>query len=198
MRARAASVAATRHRIVGVMIQACLHRWYDEVTLRDVAEGAGVSLQTVLNHFSSKEGLLEAMLQDPRTEREFGGKRLTLEPGSPSRTIRVLVEDYDHSGDAAIRLLALEGRVPSLAPVLAFGRAGHREWVERMFGPSLIGLDGTEHESRILQLVCVTDVYTWQILRRDQGLARRRVAAIMTGMVEAIVSSQPSRGRPRR
>ncbi|HLX87703.1 MAG TPA: TetR/AcrR family transcriptional regulator, partial [Acidimicrobiales bacterium] len=66
MRARAAGVEATRQRIIGVMIRCCLEDWYDEITLRDVADGAGVSLQTVLNHFSSKEGLLEATLQDPR------------------------------------------------------------------------------------------------------------------------------------
>jgi AcrR family transcriptional regulator len=195
MRARAASVEATRLAIIEVMIQLCLERWYDEVTLRDVAEGAGVALQTVLNHFSSKEGLLEAMLQDPRLSQEFGGRRLTLEPGAAAEAIRVLVDDYEHSGDAAIRLLALESRMPSLAPLLAFGRLGHREWVERMFGPKLAGYDRAEYESRILQLVCATDVYVWQILRRDQGLSRPRVVAILTGMVEAIIASRPSARR---
>lgn len=198
MRARAASVEATRQRIIGAMIQSCLERWYDEVTLRDVADHAGVTLQTVLNHFSSKEGLLEAMLQNPRTQQEFGGKRLTLEPGDPAHAVGVLVADYEHSGDAAIRLLALEGRVPSLAPVLAFGRTGHRQWVERIFGPQLSRLDSADHKSLTLQLVCATDVYTWQILRRDQRLPRRQVTAIMTGMVLAIISSRPAvhRGGP--
>jgi hypothetical protein len=35
--------------------------------------GPGVVLQTVVNHFSTKEGLLAAMLEDPHAEQEFGG-----------------------------------------------------------------------------------------------------------------------------
>ncbi|HLX88104.1 MAG TPA: hypothetical protein VKR22_06575, partial [Acidimicrobiales bacterium] len=87
------------------------------------------------------------------------------------------------------------GRVPSLAPVLAFGRAGHREWVERLFGRHLAGIAGAGRETIILQLVCATDVYTWQILRRDQRLSCRRVTEIMTGMVEAIIAAPSTRWR---
>ncbi len=186
MRARAASTQATRERIIGAMLALCVERWYDEVTLRDIAAQSGVSLQTVINHFATKEGLLAAMLQDPRAQREFGGQRSKAAPGDIPAAIDLLMGDYEHGGDAVIRFLALESRVPSLVPVLAFGRAGHRAWVERTFPAALAGLTGPERERRLLLLICATDVYTWQILRRDRGLSRRETTDAIREMAEAL------------
>lgn len=191
MRARAAATHATRERIIGVMLALCIERWYDEVTLQDVAAHAGVAVQTVINHFGTKEGLLAAMLEDPRTQREFGGQRSKALPGDIPAAIALLMQDYEHRGDAAIRLLALESRVPALVPVLAFGRAGHRAWVERTFPAALDGLAASERERRVLLLICGTDVYTWKILRRDQGLSRAATAEAMCTLVEAL---HPGRG----
>ncbi len=193
MQTRAKTTQATRDRIVGAMLELCLDRWYDEITLRDVAEGAGVSLQTVLNHFSSKEGVIAAIVDDPRTEQRFGARRLTKDPADAAGAVALLLADYERGGDAAMRFLALETRVPALAPLLAFGRTGHREWVERVFASTLAGLDSATRERRTLELVCATDLYVWQILRRDQGLSRRRVHEVMTEMVEAICLSEPRR-----
>lgn len=174
------------------MLALCLERWYDEVTLRDIADRADVALQTVLNHFSSKDGVLEAMLRDPRTVEEFGGERLVAGFVNAAATAKLLVESYEHSGDAAIRFLALEARVPSLGPVLAFGRSGHREWVMRTFSSALEDLSTARRERRILQLICATDVYTWQILRRDQRLSKSRVVVVITEMIEALIRKNAS------
>jgi AcrR family transcriptional regulator len=168
------------------MLQLCVDRWYDEVTLRDIADRSGVAVQTVVNHFSTKEGLLAAMLEDPRAQQEFGGQRLKAIPGDIPAAVDLLMGDYEHAGDAVMRLLALESRVPSLAPVLAFGRAGHRDWVERTFPAALEGLPAPERERRLLLLICATDVYTWRLLRRDQGLTRPQTAAAMTELVQAL------------
>lgn len=191
MRARAASTQATRERIIGAMLEMCMDRWYDEVTLRDVAGRSGVALQTVVNHFGSKEGLLAAMLEDPRAEQEFGGQRLTAVPGDIPAAIGLLVADYEHAGDAAIRFLALESRVPALAALLAFGRTGHRAWVERTFPAALAGFTGPARDQRLALLVCATDVYTWRLLRRDQGMTRDGTAAAMTELVRALHPSGP-------
>jgi hypothetical protein len=96
------------------------------------------------------------------------------------------MRDYEHAGEAVIRFLALESRVPSLAPILAFGRAGHHSWVERTFPAALAGLAGPERELRLLLLICATDVYTWHLLRRGQGLTRRGTAAAISELVEAL------------
>lgn len=191
MQARAEATLATRERIVGAMLELCLERWFDEITLREVADRAEVSLQTVLNHFSSKPGLIAAMVDDPRTEQRFGARLKTDCADDPARAIGLLITDYERSGDAAIRFLALEKRVPALAPLLAFGRTGHREWVERAFAAALDDLAPAARERRTLQLVSATDIYVWQILRRDQGLSRRRVQEVITEMVLAICRREP-------
>jgi AcrR family transcriptional regulator len=199
MRARAASTQATRDRIVGAMLEMCLDRWYDEITLRDVADRSGVALQTIVNHFGTKEGLLASMLEDPRAEQEFGGRRLQATPGDAAGAIDLLMADYEHAGEAVIRFLSLESRVPALAAVLAFGRVGHRSWVERTFGPALKGLSRAKRERRVALLICATDVYTWHLLRHDQGLSVGDTSAAIREMVDALhvgVRREKSSGRP--
>ena len=91
--------------------------------------------------------------------------------------VEALVEDYEVTGDAVIRMLALEEKFATLAPLLKRGRKGHREWVETMFeAPELT------HE-----LIVATDVYSWKLLRRDQGLSRERTSAAIRHMVQAIL-----------
>ena len=57
MNTRADAVADTRDRIIRSAIGLLLESWYDDVTLAAIAAAAGVSHQTVLNHFESKEGV---------------------------------------------------------------------------------------------------------------------------------------------
>jgi hypothetical protein len=74
-------------------------------------------------------------------------------------------------------MLALEEKVPTLGPLLKRGRDGHREWVATMFrAPELMP-----------ELVVATDVYTWKLLRRDQGLSRDETAAATLRIVEALL-----------
>ena len=171
------------------MLDLVMERWYDEITMRELAQRSGVALQTVVNRFGTKDGVLAAMLADPRTQRAFGGQRQGASPDDVVGAVELLMRDYERAGDAALRLLALETRIPALQPVLAFGRRGHREWLERTFPGALTGRSRPERERALLRLICATDVYTWRILRRDQGLSRRRVAAAIVEMVQAVYAS---------
>src|SRR4051812_1280608 len=161
MTARAESAAATRDRIIDAAIEQFLAAWYDEVTLAGIARTAGVSQQTVVNHFGSKERLLEQAIDRWGPDRSRSG-----EGGDP--VLRVL-EDYERGGDAMVRLLALGGRVPAVAPFLARGRAGHRAWVERAFADRLPAEPGPARERAIDGHVAALDVYLWKLLRRDLG-----------------------------
>jgi AcrR family transcriptional regulator len=154
---------------------AFLEDWYDAVTLAAIAKRAGVSGQTVLNHFGSKEALFAAVHE--RFGRDVESRRYTPEPGDVEGAIDALLEDYEITGDAVIRLLALEEKVPAVRPLLKLGRAGHRRWVETMF----------EAPALVPELVVATDVYTWKLLRRDQELSRKQTAAAMRRMVEALL-----------
>ena len=175
MELRAAAAEATRERILAAAADAFLEHWYDDVTIASVAERAGVSGQTVINHFGGKEQLAAAA--HARIGERIVSLRYTPEPGDVTGAIDALVEDYETTGDAVVRMLALEEKVPSLAPLLAIGRESHRQWVETMFGaPELVP-----------ELVVATDVYTWKLLRRDQGLSRDQTVASILKIVQALL-----------
>jgi AcrR family transcriptional regulator len=181
MKARAAATEATRSRIIDAAIEAFLTRWYDEVTLAEIAAPAGVSVQTVINHFGSKDDLFGACID--RIAEQVGSRRVQ-EPGDVVRAVESLVDDYEVSGDAVIRMLALEERFPAIAAGLERGRASHRDWVRRTIGGG----------PALPLLVVATDVYTWKLLRRDQGFSRARTAAAMTQMIEALLTNDERSG----
>ena len=175
MELRAAAAEATRERVLSAAAGAFLEGWYDDVTIAAIAKRAGVSGQTVINHYGSKEELATAAYE--HMSMEIMLRRSAPEPGDVRGALDVLVEDYEITGDATIRMLALEEKVPMLAPLLANGRQGHRRWVEEMFlAPELVP-----------ELVVATDVYTWKLLRRDQGLTRDETLAAMLRIVQALL-----------
>jgi AcrR family transcriptional regulator len=175
MELRAAAAEATHERILVAAQEAFLERWYDEVTLAAVARRAGVSGQTIINHFGGKDQLFAAA--HARLGEELVDRRYRAEPGDVAQAIDALLDDYEVTGDAVVRLLALEEKVPALGKMIAGGRKGHREWVETMFqAPELVP-----------ELIVATDVYSWKLLRRDQGLSREDTAAAIRHMVQAIL-----------
>jgi AcrR family transcriptional regulator len=174
----------TRRRIIEVSNQLLLERWYDEVTLREIAAAAGVALQTVINHFGTKEAILTAALDQPIPA--WMMKRNEATPGDVPGAVHLLVDEYERVGDGAIRLLAMEERIPSLVAVVERGRREHRGWVRRTFPSALYCLRGAARERRLNQLVCATDVYTWKLLRRDRGLGRMQTETTMRELVEAL------------
>ncbi len=113
MELRAAAAEATRERILDAAADAFLEHWYDDVTIASVAKRAGVSGQTVINHFGGKEQLVTAA--HDALGRGDGRAPLPPEPGDVRGAVEALVEDYEITGDAVVRLLALEEKVPSLA-----------------------------------------------------------------------------------
>lgn len=159
-------------------------QWYDEVTLRGVAAEAGVALQTVTNHFATKEALFGEALAEWGDR--IGSVRFAVEPGDVAAALHVLVQDYEQTGDASLRMLALEDRVPVVAGPLARGREGHEQWVDHVFGDALRGLRGAARTRRRAQLVVATDVYTWRILRRDKGFSQQETTRAMTELVLAL------------
>jgi AcrR family transcriptional regulator len=184
MATRAAAVEATRERILDAACDAFLASWYDDVTLRDVAAAADVALQTVVNHFGTKEALYGAAVE--QISNAIEARRYDVEPGDVEGAVAALIDDYDGTGDFTLRALAEEGRVAVVGPGLARGRRGHQEWVEHIFPAALAGLRGAARQRRVAQLVAVTDVYTWKLLRRDKGLSREQTVLAVRELVEKL------------
>ena len=193
MAARAAATELTRERIVAAAQEAFMTQWYDDVTLRAVAADAGVALQTVLNHFPTKETLCAAA--NERLARSIEAARWQVGPGDLDAALATLVDDYERTGDSSLRMLAVEERVPAVKPWIALGRRGHEAWVETMFAAALTGLEGACRARRLAQLVAVTDVYTWKLLRRDKGLSRDETVAAMRELVAALHARSERDGR---
>lgn len=63
------------------------------------------------------------------------------------------------------------------------GRAYHRQWVERCFGPHL-----TKYHSEMIDgLVVATDIYTWKLLRLDLDRPLNTTKNIITNMIKNIL-----------
>jgi AcrR family transcriptional regulator len=187
MRTRADAAEQTAGRVMDAAISLWRERGYDEFTLHEVAERAGTSLSTVMRRFGSKEGLAEAVLASDRvgTQRD----RDAVPVGDIDGAVTMIVDDYELNGDAVMRMLALEGRIDAVRRVAEAGRTAHEEWVARVFGPKLDG-SPVRRRRQTLQLVVATDLYTWQLLRRDRHLPVEEVRAVMRAMCAAVLEDR--------
>jgi AcrR family transcriptional regulator len=189
--ARAAAAEATAARIIGAFRARLERLWFEEIRLEDVAQEAGVTVQTVIRRFGGKEGLLDAA--SVAMDREIMAIRAR-PVGDPDRVVRAIVDDYEVMGDIILRLLAQEDRHPALRRITDLGRTEHRRWVETVFAPQLDGLGADAARRRTDALVVATDLFTWRLVRRDMGRPRSEVEAIMRRLVRAALSDATSAG----
>ena len=191
MSTRAAAAEATRERI----IEAARPRIQQRVVRRRDAQG---------NRGRRRGGAADAgqPLRDEGGVVRRRGRALRREDRVRPRAVAVddiagaittLVDDYDESGDAILRMLALEDRIAVLRPALERGRAGIEQWVERVFAAALERLRGAESTRRIAQLVVVTDVYTLEAAAPRQGTDRNQ-----TILADARAGARPAQRRRRR
>ena len=97
----------------------------------------------------------------------------------------MLYDSYELQGDAVLRMLAEEHRIPAVRKMADSGRAWHRAWVERTFAPLLTGARGAARECRLVSLVVATDLLVWKLLRREMGLGRAMAERIVIEMITA-------------
>ena len=168
MTARAQAAEATRTRIREALFDLGTTPVFADISLDDVAQEAGVSVQTVLRHFGSRAA--------PRRRRtsstpSAGSRTSAWRPeGDVDAALAVLIVDhYERRGDTALLMLAQEGTDETGPPADR----------ERTSDAPRLGADrvravparrGAAREARVDLLVVATDVYTWKLLRRDRGL----------------------------
>jgi AcrR family transcriptional regulator len=185
MRARAVSSAATAERVIAAARNRFGRQPYDEVTLEMLAADAGVTVQTVLRRFGSKDGLVRAVWT--AAQPAVAAQRDAAPSGDLPGTVANLAEHYEHFGDEVLQLLRQELRVPVFAEVTAVGRAFHAAWVDRVFAPWLAGRCGDDRKRLHAQLVTACDVYTWHLLRRQAGLSRAATEQAIRELVEGVL-----------
>jgi AcrR family transcriptional regulator len=183
MTARAEAAAATKRRILESTRVLLVTHSFEDMTVDSIASGADTTTRTVLRIFGSKEELFAEALHSLG---EFGMAPIA------SDDIDTLVtgayDFYEKVGDAVIRWLADEPRLPAMREHLETGRKHLRAWVDKAFAASLNRLHGAARKELLDALIVAFDVYTWKLLRRDFGLSRRAAQAttkrIVLGLIE--------------
>jgi AcrR family transcriptional regulator len=187
---RSIAVARTRERVLRAVVDLAVEKLTVEIVLADVAARAGVTVQTVLRHFGSRDGLFEAVV-------EFASREVAAEREAPvgdlDEALRVLVEHYETRGDWVISLLGQEAHDARVKRVTDIGKEVHRAWVERVFAPQLRDGPGIGRPAVADLLTVATDVYVWKLLRRDRGLSRQQTEQRMRHLVQAILGAPGER-----
>ncbi len=190
MTARAEAVEATRSAILDAAVDLSQERLIAQIGLDDIAERAGVSVQTLLRHFGSRAALIDAAARQ-------GASAVVEERRAPvgdvAEAVRILVEHYEKRGSSVLLLLAQEQSEEQVARITSSGKALHRAWVAEAFAPFLPESRGARAELLDL-LVVATDVYAWKLLRLDRGLSRSVTQARLETLVRTVLAAL---GRPR-
>src|SRR5947209_9231905 len=112
MVARAEALAASRERMLSASWDRFCERPYEQVRLADIAADAGVTVQTLHSRFGTKEDLFVAAWR--WFARPQGARRDRVAVGDFRAGIQALFDDYEQDGDAVLRLMAPEARIPAV------------------------------------------------------------------------------------
>jgi AcrR family transcriptional regulator len=183
-KARADAAEKTRQAIMRAAVSLWRERDWDEVTLGAIADRAGVTVQTVLRRFGSKDGVVDACIAERAAGVHEVRDRARI--GDPNSALEALLSHYERDGDAVLRTLSIENRSPAARRIVEHGRAEHRAWCARVFAPHLPASRAKSYCTRLDAFVAATDIYLWKLLRRDLGRTRQEtrdaLAALLRGL----------------
>jgi AcrR family transcriptional regulator len=184
MGARAATVAATRGRIVAAARALLLEGDFRSVTMDEVARRADVARATVYHHLSSKSGMFEAVLTD-REERAGLDELAAVAAEAPvDRLVRDLVRAstryWATDPELTRTAIALAHLEPALQALLDRHDARRRDLlavaVDRLGGKPKPALD---------TLWLTTSFEAYDLLTSGRGLSTPKAAKALTKLTEA-------------
>lgn len=188
---RAQAAEETGLRILGAAEEVFGAQPYDQASLREVADRAGVTVQTVMRRFGSKDALFVEMTR--ARSAQIRAARDAVPVGDVAGIVRVLADSYERTARLQLHLLAQEGRTEAITAAVRAARRYHHGWVARVFAPWLAPLDAPARRRLAAQLVAATDLYTWKVLRTDLGLGRRAAEDALRGLVASLAPGRPGR-----
>ena len=194
MGARAEQVERTREQVLAAAIALSGELPLASCSLPLVAERAGVSVQTILRQFGSRDELFDAAVE--RGLATIVDERVA-DPDDVEASIASLIAHYERLGDAVLLLLGQERWEPRARRITDGGRRMHRAWVEQVFARALEGRAPADREATVDLLVAATDVGTWKLWRRDRDLGRAATTGRMLRLAASVVADR-TRRRERR
>jgi AcrR family transcriptional regulator len=184
MQARAEAAAQTGREILIAASALWREKSLDEVTLHEIADRAGVSVQTVIRRFGAKEGVFAAAIEADASGIE--AERDAAPVADVDGALDVLLGHYERDGDAVLRTLALEGRLTAADAIVGRGRQAHRRWCARVFAPHLPAPSAVGYATRLDAFVAATDIYLWKLFRRDLGRSAARTRQVIRLLLQGL------------
>jgi AcrR family transcriptional regulator len=186
--ARAEAEERTRSALLDAAEAAFFGGLWESVSLASIATDAGVTKQTLLRHFGSRDGLLERTFE--RAFERVQEQRMQ----SPSDDIRGavanLLDHYDAVGDASLKIASMEGS-GLIAEIGRRARQLHYDWIDHAFGSWLAARRQPERSRLRSILIALCDVRAWHILTRELGLTRAEVKSALVVNVGLLLGARP-------
>lgn len=184
--ARAQSQRRTQEALLDAAVDEFYKDRWHKTSLEALSAKVGVTKQTLLRHFGSKDGLLLQALM--RSGAQVLEQRWSAPKGDVKGTLDNLIDHYEEWGERALRIGAWQQKGPAvLAKLSQAARGVHYSWVEYAFEPWLESLEEQARVRRRAALIAICDVHTWWLLAHDLELPRAQVHATLTEAVEALL-----------
>jgi AcrR family transcriptional regulator len=181
--ARRESEEQTKTRLLDAAVRIFFEDDWWGTSLERIAAEAGVSKQTLLRHFGSREGLMWAAFERERDT--VVSQRAAASVGDVGGAVDNLIAHYEAYGYRALKLEALPADGPG-GELVQQGRKLHYRWVETVFAPFLDQHPSTRGR-RLAALIAICDVHTWRLLAGHLGLERSEVHATLTLAITGVL-----------
>lgn len=167
---RAEYARETYESILAAAHQAFSSMPYEKVSLRAIADKAGVSQQTVIRLFDSKDNLL-ATAASETVDELFVNRKCPQDASEVEPLIRNYLKITEQISAQSIVFFQVSERFESLRPVIKRGRQCQREWIEQVFRFYLPDREDKRHSLFVAQLFSALSFYSWYSLRCESGLS---------------------------
>jgi AcrR family transcriptional regulator len=189
----------TRDEILGAARRLFAERGYARTSVRDIAQAAGVSAQTVYDSVGSKQELVSRLNDLIDTEAGIAGLvRAAAESDDPRELVatsaRITRSILEHCGDIVHALVTGGAAEPELAAVLAEGQRRHVGGAGRVVGQlrSLDALGAVDPDAAIETLAAITDIRFALVLQESYGWSLDQLESWMTDASRTLLLGQSS------
>jgi AcrR family transcriptional regulator len=187
MTGRTAAAAQTAERITSTAMGLLKTEPVADITLNDIAAGAGVTVQTVLRRFGDRDSVFAAAIEGFALE--VFAQRGRASSDDLDDAVTNLVDHYEQWGALVIKMISEQAASPALRATVEGGAEFHRDWCSRVFADSLAGLPRPDRMRRTAQLTAICDVRTWDLLRRQGRLSRAQTHQALVELLEPLTIS---------
>jgi AcrR family transcriptional regulator len=189
----------TRDEILRAARNLFAERGYARTSVRDIAQAAGVSAQTVYDSVGSKQALVSSLNDLIDAEAGIPGlARAAAESDDPhelaATNARITTSILEHCGDIVHALVTGAAAEPELAAVLAEGQRRHAEGAGRVVGRlrELGALASMDPDEAAETLAAVTDIRFALVLQESYGWSLDRLESWLTATSRTLLLGQPS------